>query len=597
MGKILHYKQPHWDDPRIPNPHNCSSSDGVAVYEDGGATCHACHTHLFPHRNSFNYFDFMEGKEGKAPAPSQDNKAKQMSDDREAQQAFQREVKNYEQSMFKAFPDRNITVQSAQKYGVKTTNTGLVYFPYYNREYELCGFKIRTPDKKFRIAGKVSGPDVLLFGQQLFKKGGKAVTLHEGEFDAMAGFQMQGSKWVHVSIPTGAPSAEQPVKHNLDWLEGYDSKVLAMDGDEPGRLALHTLSPIFEPGTAKLMQYPGPPLKDACDYLKGNKSAAYEQLFWNAKPYTPSGIVNLEEDYEALYEDAAMESFLYPWEGLNAKLMGFRLKELVTLCSGSGMGKSTITREMCYHLLTQTQDNIGVLFLEEDKNKTRRGIMGVHARKSLQLNEVFNECSREEIREAFDATVGTGRFYAFDHFGSKEVDEIVNRIRYLVKGLGCKWIILDHLSIVVSGIDITDERKAIDIAMTKLRTLVEETGCGMFLVSHLKRVTGDKGHEEGAAVTLAHLRGSQSIAQLSDVVIGLEGNRQDPNTVLANITQLRILKNRYAGMVGLAGRLYFDHDQGRLLEVDDAKLAALIEAAEAEDNPANDFDDPSDSDF
>lgn len=590
MGKIAEYKQPHWDDPRIPNPHKCSSSDGVAVYEDGGATCHACHTHLFPNKNKFSYYDFMEGKAGPKPTPQKSQEAQQMQDQEQAQM-FQIEVSKYEKAAFKGFPDRNITIQTAQKYGVKTDSRGHVYFPYYNRNLELCGFKIRTPDKKFRIIGKVSGEDVLLFGQQLFKGSGKTATVHEGEFDALAGHQMQESKWAHVSIPTGAPSAEEPIRWNLDWFESFEVKVVAFDGDKPGREASNNVAPIFEPGTCRVMQYPDDK-KDACEFSKVNQGAAYQQLFWNAKPYTPAGIVNLNEDFESLFEDAAMESYLYPWESLNAKTMGFRLKELVTLCSGSGMGKSTLTRELCYHILGNTEDNIGVLFLEEDKNKTKRGIMGVHARKALQLNEVFNECSRDEIKEAFDATVGSGRFYAFDHFGSKEVDEIVNRIRYLVKGLGCKWIVLDHLSIVVSGIDNNDERKAIDVAMTKLRTLVEETGCGMFLVSHLKRVQGDKGHEEGAAITLAHLRGSQSIAQLSDMVIALEGNRQHEDPVLANLTHLRILKNRYAGMVGLSGTLFFDQEQGRLLDVDEDAIAKLqAKYSVPPKDPAFDFED------
>lgn len=582
MGKIAYYKQPHWDDPRIPT--SCGSSDGVAVYEDGGATCHACNTHLFPRKSQFNYFDYMGGKAG--PTPSESKESKQMQD-QEALRVFEAEVRNYEGAMTKAFPDRNITIQTAQKYGVKTDSKGHVYFPYYDRDLNICGFKIRTPDKKFRVVGKVKGESVLLFGQQLFKGGGKTLTLHEGEFDALAGYQIQESKWAHVSIPTGAPSAEEPIRLNLDWVEGFENKVIAFDGDKAGREAAHNVAPICEPGSAKIMQYPDSH-KDACEYLKGNMGGAWQTLFWNSQTYTPAGIVNLGDDFETLFEDAAMESYLYPWQCLNEKTYGFRLKELVTLCSGSGMGKSTITRELCYHILQTTDHNIGVLFLEEDKNKTKRGIMGIHAQKALQLNEVFNECTREEIKDAFDSTVGTGRFYAFDHFGSKEVDEIVNRIRYLVKGLGCKWIILDHLSIVVSGIDITDERKAIDVAMTKLRTLVEEAGCGMFLVSHLKRVQGDKGHEEGANITLAHLRGSQSIAQLSDMVLALEGNRQDPDPIKANVTHVRILKNRYAGMVGLSGALYFDKDVGRLIEVDAQKITEL-QGAIPSDDPTDDF--------
>ena len=69
----------------------------------------------------------------------------------------------------------------------------------------------------------------------------------------------------------------------------------------------------------------------------------------------------------------------------------------------------------------------------------------------------------------------------FDHFGSISNDEILSRVRYMARGLGCKWIILrppKYLSIRVKK-DNGDERKSIDILMTKLRSLVEETGISL----------------------------------------------------------------------------------------------------------------------
>ena len=103
--------------------------------------------------------------------------------------------------------------------------------------------------------------------------------------------------------------------------------------------------------------------------------------------------------------------------------------------------------------------------------------------------------------------------YLFDGFGSYDPDVIYNRIEYLASGLDCRIIFLDHLSILLSGLD-GDERRMIDTTMTKLRSLVERTGIALFLVSHLKRTSSDQNHEEGARVTLGQLRGSAAIAQL-----------------------------------------------------------------------------------
>ena len=104
------------------------------------------------------------------------------------------------------------------------------------------------------------------------------------------------------------------------------------------------------------------------------------------------------------------------------------------------------------------------------------------------------------------------------------------------------------------------------------RSLVEQTGVGLLLVSHLRRPTGDIGHENGREVTLSHLRGSASIAHLSDCVIALERNQQAHDSMTANTTMLRILKNRYTGDTGAAGNLLYDRATGRLKELKDNKL-------------------------
>jgi twinkle protein len=104
--------------------------------------------------------------------------------------------------------------------------------------------------------------------------------------------------------------------------------------------------------------------------------------------------------------------------------------------------------------------------------------------------------------------------------------------------------------------------------MTRLRSLCEETGCGMILVSHLRRIDGNKGHENGIETALNHIRGSQSISQLSDCVISLERNQQAEDPVEASTTKIRVLKSRYTGETGVATHLYYNNVTGRLAETD-----------------------------
>jgi twinkle protein len=259
---------------------------------------------------------------------------------------------------------------------------------------------------------------------------------------------------------------------------------------------------------------------------------------------------------------------LYPWSSLNEKTYGIRTGELVCFTSGAGMGKSSIMRELMHHIMCNAKDNIGVLALEESVRNTALNIMSVEANARLYIKEIRDEFSMDELRKFQSKTIDTGRFFAFDHFGSISNDEILDRVRYMAKALECKWIFLDHLSILVSGQeDNGDERKSIDILMTKLRSLVEETGIALLLVSHLRRPTGDRGHEDGREVSLSHLRGSASIAHLSDGVIALERNQQADDDIEANTTTIRVLKNRYSGDTGIACYLHYNKDTGRMTEI------------------------------
>ena len=166
--------------------------------------------------------------------------------------------------------------------------------------------------------------------------------------------------------------------------------------------------------------------------------------------------------------------------------------------------------------------------------------------------------------------------FLYDGFGSFDPDIIYNRIEYLAVGLDCKIIFLDHLSILLSGLD-GDERRTIDQTMTRLRSLVEATGITLFLVSHLRRTQSDQNHEEGARVTLGQLRGSGSISQLSDAVIALERDQQNGGSDSA--TTVRVLKNRHTGEVGIAGKLTYDLDTCKFTEHE----------AEPEFDPTTDF--------
>ena len=466
-----------------------------------------------------------------------------------------------------AIVDRGINADVVKKYGVTLQygEDGLIKkhcYPYHNVDGEHIGNKVRTTDTKdFMYDG--NSKDVGLFGENVFKGGGKYITVCEGELDAMSVHQMFGNKYASVSLRTGSKGAKNDIKRSLEYLESFDAVVLCFDTDVAGKEAVRSVVDLFSPNKVKVCDLP---LKDANEMLLAGNIASFTRAWWDAKSYRPDGIVASEETWDILTEEIRVESVPYPWLGINELTYGFRTGELVTITSGAGMGKSQMVRELEHYLLNATEDNIGVLALEESVKNTTLGVMSIEANKPLHLD--LDNTDDEELREYWEATMGKGRMFMYDHFGSTSEDNLLSKVRYLAKGLDCKWIVLDHLSIVVSDQEVQDERKAIDSIMTKLRQLVQETGIGLFLVSHLRRPMG-KGHEEGGQISLSELRGSASIAQLSDMVIGLERNQQADDARVRNTTIVRVLKNRFSGLTGPACSLHYDKLTGRMKESDD----------------------------
>jgi twinkle protein len=522
----------------------CSSSDAVSVNADNSAYCFSCQEYI-------KEYD-MELQ----PTTNSNNEY---------------EVKDYmKESNYAEIIDRNISEQTCKKFGVtvKMDNMGTItnhYYPYHDTQGAKIATKTRyTKLKEFSIQGNTKNSG--LFGQHLFSKN-KYVIVTEGELDALSAYQMMLKGTYHtpvVSIKNGISSAVKDIKTSLEWLENnFDNVIVNFDNDEHGLDGAMKVAELFSPGKCKIMHLPEG-FKDASDCLSKNKIQIYNKTFWDAKVFAPDGIINANTLLDDVLKPITKSFVQYPFEGLNKITYGLRPSELVTFTAGSGLGKTQVMREVVHHIIKSTEDNIGLLMLEETPVITSKGLMSVEANQRLHLPDVH--VSKEEMKTYFDATVGTGRVFMFDHFGSNSIDNIVSRVRFLAKGLDCKYIVIDHISIIVSDQQHGDERRALDEIMTRLRTLVQETGVSMIVVSHLRRPEG-KGHEEGAATSLSQLRGSASIGQLSDMVIGLERDAQNEDPEIRNTTRIRVLKNRFSGITGPCCDLRYDVDTGRLTEV------------------------------
>jgi len=514
---------------------DCGSSDGRSIDDKGWSHCFVCETR------------------------TKDNGVVTMGVDKKPNGSFDKLKESLMSGQYKSVVSRGISSDTCKAYKAQLQGE-VMHFGYHDKDGYLVGAKTRSPDKDFRTQG--TWQDTVLFGQNLFTKGGKYITITEGEYDAMSAYQMLGSKYPVVSIKNGSAGALKDCRASYEYLDSYENIVVCFDSDEAGTKAANQVAELFG-GKTKVFKHTKDE-KDANDYVKYNRTKEFVDRWWSSERFVPDGIVAGSSLWDEVNKPIAPAQCLYPYDGINKLTYGIRFGELVTVTAGSGLGKSQFMREIIWQIISKTEDNIGILFLEESIKKAGLSLMSLAANKPLHLPDT--EATDEERLDAFERTLGTDRVFLFDHFGSTGVDNIISRVRYMAKGLGCKYVVLDHVSIVVSAQASGDERKALDEIMTRLRMLVQETGIALFVVSHLKR-PDSKGHEEGAATSLSQLRGSGSIAQLSDMVIGLERNGQAEDEETRNTTHVRVLKNRFCGITGKAAPLMYNHNTGRMLEV------------------------------
>lgn len=466
---------------------------------------------------------------------------------------------------FREMTDRGISKATAEKYRVFRHPD-----PFYSWVYPSfkggthVGNKFRLSDKKgFSVEGDVHAD---LFGSELFPPGSaKTVTVCEGRDDAMAAFQMQGSKYPFVSVDNAA-TARKDCADNFEYLNSFSEIVLCFDKDVgkigpdgtvryPGQEAAQAVAQMFPPKKVRILTLSKH--KDANEYLRAGLNKEFEKEWWGSPVWTPQGIVLGTDLWDTISKEDTTDSVDYPFSGLNELTYGLRLSELVILTADTGVGKTQVLREITHHLLNNTTHAIGMMFLEEPMKDTGLGVMSIEANKPLHLPDVRATVTLEELRKYYDKTVNSDRLILYDHFGGNEISDLLAKIRHMA-AMGARYIILDHLSIIVSSQD-GDERKQLDEISTKLKQLTVELNICVVAVIHQNRQ--------------GQIRGTAGVEQLANIVIKLFRDREDNDPWRRNVTKVTVQKNRFCGRTGPACYLFYDIESGRLSELDKASIA------------------------
>ena len=454
-------------------------------------------------------------------------------------------------------PVRHISEETCQKWGYmkgEHHNEPCHIANYRDESGRTVAQKIRFADKRFTWTGDPKSAG--LYGQHLWRDGGKMLVITEGEIDALSVSQLQGNKWPVVSIPNGASGAMKDLGKAIEWVEKFESVVLMFDNDEPGRDAARQCAAILTPGKAKIASLP---LKDANDMLVAGRGKEVIDALWGAKAYRPDGIIGMEDVIGEALKPVSW-GVPWPWKTLTDLTYGIRTKELYLFGAGVGAGKTDVFTQIISHFVTKLKENVGVIYLEQAPAETAKRIAGKVSQKAFHVPDAG--WTLDELSTSLHSLKDRVHFY--NHFGSTDWNVIRNSIRYMALGLGVKRIFVDHLTALTSHSD--DERRALDGIMADLAGLCQNLDISIFLISHLATPEG-KPHEEGGRVMAKHFRGSRSIMQWANFMFGLERNQQADDIDLRKTTVVRVLKDRNTGRAsGKTFALLYDEATGMLDE-------------------------------
>ena len=502
--------------------------------------------------------------------------------------------------------DRGIREEICERYGVRAAlsekdgkTVEAYYFPSYNQKGVLTGFmkqditKGKDEDGHWLAVGSVSIGNKL-FGQDVAESINRKranLVCTEGAWDCLSTFQalvdnVKGTKYEGmepqvVSIPLGTKNAVEAILHNESYVTSHDALTTFFDDDhctpaeaKKGVMKGHeareaVAAALIDSGMSIMSITAEMGFKDASDYMQAGKSTELAKLVqFGKKPFSTEKIVRASEiSFETIIEPQPQGVMIDCFPKLMQKINGFRMKELTLLLAPVNCGKSTVTSIFARKFM-DAGHKIGMIFLEEGNKETFQRLLA----SDLKVNylkfkrDPLSVASKEQIQAAYDRITSNERLVMLNHFGSMPIDSFMAKIKHMVLVEGCKYILVDHVSMLISGLESDNERKDLDMAMTSLASFCSANSCHLVVVCHINRSDshqflppkGQEGQPFWVNVRKESARGSASLEQLSWNILMLEPEIM-PDFSRGRV-RLKVGKTRFGDSLGIADVFTLDPD-------------------------------------
>jgi len=421
------------------------------------------------------------------------------------------------------------------------------------------GNKLEHKILSYSVEGEVTQrePEKIegVFGLETLKDQGhnNSVVITNNDFDAMSIFQ-------ETSLPSISLSGFTQLGALKKALDKYENVFLWFKPDGPSQLFAGKVISEIGPGkcinihkpivnSTKLVMSPNQALQSG-HKLKTIVAQAHENILKQRLKVEPRILAfHAIKDHviqEVLNPKPGVKSQFFP--SLNHITKGMRKGEVTVFTGTTGIGKTSFLSQLSLDYCLQGVSTLWGSF-EIRHTILAKKMLNQLANKNLSLPD-----HHSSIQSHVNQFSGLPMSF-LDFFGSVEVDQLLETLRYSVLQKGVEYIILDNLQFMMAEAfakgDI-NRFDAQDRALYQIRKFANETNVHVAIVIHPRK------QDPGTALTLESISGTSKATQEADNVFILQrGNL---------FNYLQVTKNRYDGELGIIP-LKYDRQSGRYSEL------------------------------
>jgi twinkle protein len=376
-----------------------------------------------------------------------------------------------------------------------------IQFPYL-RDGEIVNVKYRSADKSFK---QVKGGEKCLYRFDTIQglaDGREALIITEGEIDALSlaecGFQAV------TSVPDGAPS---PGAKNYrtkfsyldsaeELLERYDSIIIAVDNDPPGKALEKELSRRLGIEKCRRLEYPAG-CKDINEVLTNHGVEAVRAVIDAAKPFPVEGLYDVADitaDVIELHRDGFQRGLSTGWKSLDAYYT-VRPCEMTIVTGMPGSGKSNWLDALMVNLHHRHDWSFALCSPENwPLQRHMASLLEKMKGKPFARMGAFGQprMDESEVKQTLKALEG-----AFSFIMPKEdemtIDAVLSKVKAAIFRNGIKGFVLDPWNELDHSRDKgLSETEYISQALTKVRRFVRMYDVHAWIVAHPTKLMKDQ---------------------------------------------------------------------------------------------------------